>query len=115
MCDERVRKALTEIMTVLPDMGGTARGVEDMYAVVSSSGNTYVVDAREGVCTCEDMIYNLDDGEVCKHVLRARYATGRAPIPVEFSADEGLGALDDSFGEHVDGTIEVETPDETSE
>ena len=101
----RRERAVGEVMTVLPDMNGAAKGVEDMYAVVSSSGSTYVVDLDVGACTCHDALYNISGDDECKHVKRARYATGDEAIPADVamnvSPDEGIGA-------HVAGEVEVE-------
>jgi predicted nucleic acid-binding Zn finger protein len=45
--------------------------------VVSHSGNEYLVDLREGRCSCPDAEYNLDPDEPCKHELRAALYAGR--------------------------------------
>jgi hypothetical protein len=61
-------------MTVLP-LGG------DVYSVTTESGSEYRVDALEGRCTCPDKQYNLEDGELCKHERRVRFAIGQSAIP----------------------------------
>jgi hypothetical protein len=92
-------------MTVMPDMGGAARGVENMYAVASGSGSTYVVDLEKRACECPDSMHNLRDGEACKHVRRAEFATGTRPVPVDAAME---CERDGSFGAHVAGEVEVE-------
>jgi predicted nucleic acid-binding Zn finger protein len=86
-------RALTEVMSVLPEGG-------DVYTVVGeNAGGEYTVDLRAGRCTCPDAQYRLEDGEQCKHVRRAAYATGERPIPAWIDAD----AIDDHLGAHVGG------------
>jgi len=93
---DRTQDALTEVMSVLDDIG-LARGAPDLYLVVSSSGSEYLVDTREGTCECPDDEYR----EItCKHRRRVAFATGERPIPGWVQRDR----LDDHFGEHVDGT-----------
>ena len=92
---DRTEAALTEVMSVLDDIG-LARGAPDLFLVVSSSGSTYLVDTWEGTCECPDDEHR----EVtCKHRRRVAFVTGERPIPgwVE------RGKLDDNFGDHVDG------------
>jgi predicted nucleic acid-binding Zn finger protein len=98
--DDRDVRALTERMTVMPDVGD-ARGADDLYTVVSHSGSQYLVDARHGRCSCPDAEYNLptDDGrERCKHVARAEYVTGERPVPSWVDAS----AIDECIGVGVD-------------
>ena len=64
--EPRTIRALTETLQVLPDTG-RARGADGLYLVVSGSGNEYLVDLREGRCSCPDAEYNLDPDERCKH------------------------------------------------
>jgi hypothetical protein len=92
--------ALTEYMTVLPQRG-------DVYSVTTQSGSEYRVDALEGRCTCPDKQYNLDDGELCKHERRVRFATGQWAVP----AWADTGAIDSQLGEHVTGTPEIAVTD----
>jgi predicted nucleic acid-binding Zn finger protein len=91
--DARDVRALEECMTVLPPE-------QSIFEVVSQSGTSYDVDAREGRCTCDDMAHNLPDGdrEVCKHVSRVRFATGEKPIPA--TAAEELD-IDPMLGEQM--------------
>lgn len=92
--DERDVRALTQYLTVLPVSS-------DLYEVVSQSGRAYVVDAREGVCTCADFAYRRPDGG-CKHVRRVAFATGERPVP----ADVDPAAIDEHLGRHV-GSVAV--------
>ncbi len=92
---DRTEAALTEVMSVLDDVG-LARGAPDLYLVVSSSGSEYLVDTREETCECPDDEYR---DITCKHRRRVAFATGERPIPSWVQRDH----LDDHFGEHVDG------------
>jgi hypothetical protein len=94
--DERDVRALTQYLTVLDDVD-LARDAEDLYAVVSESGKQYLVDAREGSCTCPDATHRDPDGG-CKHVRRVAFVTGEREIPAWVDRDD----LDDQFGAHVD-------------
>ena len=98
--EQRDVRALTEYMTTLP-LGG------DVYSVTTQSGSEYRVDALEGRCTCPDKQYNLEDGELCKHERRVRFATGQWAIPAWVDADE----VDAQLGEHVEGTPKVAVTD----
>jgi len=98
--EQRDVRALTEYMTTLP-VGG------DMYSVTTQSGSEYRVDALEGRCTCPDKQYNLEDGELCKHERRVRFATGQWAIPAWVDADE----VDGQLGEHVEETPKVAVTD----
>lgn len=91
--EKRDVRALTEHMTVL-FVGG------NIYKVLTESGTSYRVDALEGRCTCPDKQYNLEDGGLCKHERRVRFATGERAIPAWVNAD----AVDPLLGEHIDGT-----------
>lgn len=88
--DERDIRALTEYLTVLPD-------APDLYEVVSQSGSSYTVDARDGACTCADYEYRQPAGG-CKHVRRVEFATGSRPIPDAVPTE----AIDEQLGRHVD-------------
>ncbi|MFC6764796.1 hypothetical protein [Natrinema soli] len=98
--NERDIRALTEYMSVLEDIG-QVRGADGMYLVVTQ--REYTVDLVEGTCQqkngdiCPDQKYNLGLNEECKHVKRARYATGQLSIPAE--VDES--AIDPQLGDHV--------------
>lgn len=93
--DERDVAALTEKMTVLEDIG-PARGAEDLYVVVSESGASYLVDAREARCECADNFYR---DVTCKHIRRVAYALGERSIPEWVQRDR----VDEQLGEHVTG------------
>jgi len=93
---ERDVRALTQYLTVLPDVG-RARGADGLYVVVSESGREYLVDATEGACECDDFRYRRGE---CKHLRRVQFATGRRAIPV--AAAVALD-LDPGLGEHVEG------------
>jgi hypothetical protein len=93
-------RALTEYMTVLPLGGG-------LYSVTTQSGSEYRVDALEARCTCPDKQHNLEDGDLCKHERRVRFATGERAIPEWVNAE----ALDSQLGEHVSGTPQVAASD----
>jgi hypothetical protein len=98
--EDRTVRALTEYLTVLPEGG-------DVHTVVSQSGSSYRVDARDERCTCPDYKYNLDDDETCKHIRRVAYETGETPIPAWINPDE----LPDDFALHVDETPRVTATD----
>jgi len=71
--DERSARAWTEEMAVRPLTGGE-------YRVDSASGATYVVDLRDGGCTCPDHRMRR---ERCKHLRRValEVTAGRVPPP----------------------------------
>ncbi|WP_202614569.1 hypothetical protein [Halostella litorea] len=98
--EKRDVRALTEYMTVLPQGG-------DIYEVVSESGNSYSVDGIEGRCTCPDKQYNLEDGEMCKHERRVRFATGQWAVPAWTDPD----AIDPQLGDQVTGTPRIAATD----
>jgi len=89
--DERTERALTQYLTVTTTDAGDEYTVE----VHSQSGETYLVDAVEGNCSCPDATHNLDETETCKHVRRARFALGIDAVPV--GAVETL-EVDDTLG-----------------
>ncbi|WP_324757115.1 hypothetical protein [Haloarcula montana] len=93
--DERDARALTEVMTVLDDTPRVA-GAPDMFLVVSGSGSSYVVDAREGACECWD---DSTRSAGCKHRRRTAFATGQRPIPSWADRE----AIDDDLGRFVAG------------
>jgi len=101
----RRRAALTEPMTVLVDDPETLQAT-----VASSSGSTYQVDLGMEVCTCPDMQYNLPDGERCKHVWRALWATGVKPIPQDVIDAHGEDA-DPYLGRWSPGEVREEGDD----
>lgn len=98
--EKRDVRALTEYMTVLSKGG-------DIYEVVTESGSSYRVDALEARCTCPDKQYNLDDGELCKHERRVRFATGQWSIPAWTDAD----AIDPHLGEQLTATPRITATD----
>lgn len=61
--DRRTLRALTEPMSVLPELG-RAKEADDLYLVVSSSGKEYLVDARDWACECADATHR---DVRCKH------------------------------------------------
>jgi hypothetical protein len=85
--DQMDVRALTECMTVLPHAPG-------LFRVVSGSGATYTVDAREGSCSCPDARYR--DRE-CKHQRRVEYELGEREIPDWVQGDQ----IDELFQEFV--------------
>jgi len=87
--DDRDVRALTEYMTVIP-----IANAPDLYDVVSSSGRTYRVDARDGACECGDARHR--DTE-CKHIRRVAYATGDKEIPEWVNKE----AVDPQLGEQI--------------
>lgn len=70
--DPRTLRALTETMSVLPEIG-RAKGADDLYLVVSSSGKEYLVDARDWSCECPDATYR---DVRCKHQRAVTIRTG---------------------------------------
>jgi len=90
--EQRDVRALTEYLTVIPHGG-------DTYEVVSQSGSSYSVDAREGHCTCPDYQRREPEGG-CKHSRRVRFETGREAIPDWVDPT----AIPDDFAAHVDAT-----------
>jgi len=94
--DKRTVRALTEVMSVLPDQP-EVKGADEMFLVVSESGSEYTVDLRLGSCTCPDAQHRDPDGG-CKHLRRCRIETGREPVPAWADRD----AMDDGLGQHVE-------------
>ena len=92
--DSRTERALTQYLTVLADVG-RAKGADDLFLVVSQSGTEYLVDRREGRCTCPD---HEQRGIRCKHLRCVAFATGDEPIPA------GVEGVDPQLGEHTDET-----------
>ena len=83
-----------QYLTVLADVG-RAKGADDLFLVVSQSGTEYLVDRREGRCTCPDHEHR---GVRCKHLRRVAFATGDEPVPA------GVDDVDPQLGEHTDET-----------
>ncbi|PSP55379.1 hypothetical protein BRC82_05390 [Halobacteriales archaeon QS_1_67_19] len=95
--EQRDIRALTEKMTVLPEGGG-------VYSVTTESGSEYLIDSREGRCTCPDFEYN---GARCKHIRRVEYATGEQTVPDWADSD----AIDSLLGEHAEASPKVAATD----
>lgn len=93
--DDRDVAALTEKMTTLDDVG-PAKDAPDIYVVVSQSGASYTVDAREGRCECPDAFWR---GRECKHVARVAFAVGAREIPDWVNT----ARVDPQLGQHVTG------------
>lgn len=87
--DELDVRALTECMTTLKEAPG-------LYQVTSSSGSTYVVDARDRACECPDHRYRE---RTCKHLRRVDFATGARIIPRWIDR----GKVDECLGIAVEG------------
>jgi hypothetical protein len=87
--DDRDVRALTEYMTTIP-----IANAPDLYDVVSSSGRTYRVDARDGSCECA---YARHRDTECKHIRRARFAAGDREIPEWVDRE----AVDPQLGEQI--------------
>jgi len=80
---DRMKRALYEPALCMPNTG-QARNAPGLVEVVTT-GEPHLVDLRLGVCDCRDFQYRAGP---CKHLHRARFASGRVPIPA--SADQGL-------------------------
>ena len=74
--DSRTERALTQYLTVLADVG-RVNGANDLFLVVSQSGTEYLVDRREGRCTCPDHEHR---GVRCKHLRRVAFAESASPF-----------------------------------
>jgi len=85
---EREVRALTEYLTVIPHAPG-------VFIVVSGSGKSHTVDARDGACTCRDAQYRE---ATCKHQLRVAFETGQRTIPAWVDRER----LPRDFSAHVD-------------
>lgn len=94
--EPRTRRALEERLTVLtPDATPVTDATRSTFSVTFASGTTYTVDLASGSCDCADAEYR-DPAGGCKHVRRARLATGRESVPA--AADT---AADPALEEHV--------------
>lgn len=88
---DRSERALYQKISTLPtDTPG-------QFEIVSQSGSTYSVDLVADTCDCPDHLHRDPSGG-CKHLRRARYATGDDPIPS--TAD--LSRVDDQLGLHIE-------------
>ncbi|ELY54210.1 hypothetical protein [Natronococcus jeotgali] len=94
--DEVAARALTEPMTVMSSVG-IVRGTKGMYEVTSESEYIVDLEAPSGArCLCPDHKYR---GRECKHIKRAKFETGREPIPAWVDPDD----VDDVLGMWVEG------------
>lgn len=90
--EERDVRALTQYLSVLDDIG-RARSDDNLFLVVSQSGEEYLVNTRgSGSCDCPDAEYR---GIRCKHQRRVAFATGERTIPA------AVDDVDPQLGEHV--------------
>ena len=96
-------RALTEVLTVLPDQPEVA-GADELYLVVSESGSEYTVDARDESCTCPDAVHR---DATCKHLRRVAFATGARAVPAWVDAAD----VDVGLGEHTAATPRVAAAD----
>jgi len=99
-------RALTEVLTVLPDQPEVA-GADELYLVVSESGSEYTVDARHGSSTCPDAIHR---DAMCKHQRRVAYATGERSVPAWIDTD-AVDGVDEQLGEHTEAVPRVVASD----
>ena len=100
--EPRTERALSECMTVLPE-------ASDLFTVIGENQNgEYTVDLRAPACSCKDFEYragkDFDPDDGCKHIRRARFATGEQPIPDSAEVDPFLGT-------HTDETARVAATD----
>jgi len=102
--DDRTKRALTQYLTVTPEVG-RARGADGLVLVTSESGKSYLVDVCTGSCECPDAEYR--DVE-CKHIKRARFALGREAIPA--GSAEALN-VDPDLGAHTDAELRFAAAD----
>ena len=105
--EKRTRRALEEPLSVVDLNGTPLDGTESIVRVISHTGGDYRVDVRDGRCSCPDAKHRDPDGG-CKHVRRARIATGHTPV-----ATDTLRAcdVDRNLADHVDGSPEVVATD----
>ena len=99
---ERDRRALSQYLTVLEDVG-RVRDADGLFLGVSQSGSEYLVDMREGACECDDHRYR---GIKCKHARRVEFATGMRPVPGDVDVQ-----VDPQLGEHVVSPPRLAMPD----
>lgn len=104
----RSRRALEEPMTVLtPDAFPVSDKDRSVLSVTTGSGSTYHVDLSRDYCNCADQTQRHPDGG-CKHLRRARIATGREAVP---AACLGAIDIDEHLGIHVDAEPVFTTAD----
>ena len=97
--DKRDRRALEEYLTVVSLDGTPIEDDETVVQVVSQSGESYHVDTDAGVCSCADYKHREPEGG-CKHVRRARAATGKTTVDVATLRDLDV---DPQLGIHASG------------
>ena len=104
--EKRTRKALEEPLSVVAFDGTPLDDTNvSMVRVISHTGGDYRVDVRDGRCTCPDHEYREAE---CKHIRRARLATGRTPIESDTLA---ACDVDPNFGDHVGADPQVVATD----
>lgn len=80
--DKRTLRAATESMTVVPYGGGSS-----MFDVFSgTNAEPYVVDLRDGLCSCPDFV-NREPAGGCKHQRRVRIEFGIEDVPAELRSE----------------------------
>jgi len=100
--ESRTERALTECMTVVSTEGTPISNPDTQtVSVISSSGNTYTVEARGEVCTCPDHQHNH---RRCKHIRRARFALGIDEMPAAMLREFDIA---ENFAAHAPGPIVV--------
>lgn len=70
----------------------------DTQVVVYSEDREYSVDVELGFCDCPAFQYHHDDGERCKHIVRALVACGDLDVPAWVDVD----SLDDQLLRRLD-------------
>ena len=70
--EPRTVRAVTEHMTVIEEAPA-------MFSVTTQSGSEYMVDLREGVCSCPDYRNREPEGG-CKHLRRTRLRVGQVDV-----------------------------------
>lgn len=78
--EPRTTRALTEPMI-------TVEEAPDVYHVYSKDAR-YIVDARDGTCSCPDAEHNLTADKKCKHQRRVEFATGECGVPADIAHAE---------------------------
>jgi len=70
--EPRTVRAVTEHMTVIEEAPA-------MFSVTTQSGSEYMVDLREGVCSCPDYRNREPEGG-CKHLRRTRLSVNQIDV-----------------------------------
>ena len=102
--EPRTARAVMCARTV--DENATPEGSGE-FLVHSASGNSHVVDLRDGHCSCKDMEFRAPEGG-CYHIRRVKLALGLMEIP-EPLADDVDPCLRNSRRKF--GAAEPETPE----